>query len=159
MARGQEVQSRLGDDDMPQLYPTINLPTLGIPTRKQEKKYYPAPYFDFNRGDFLFDGAGRPIIADGRETFAQWIIKTCNTERGTRLAYSDKIGGEFLAAMKMPTIEAVKSAIIRTVTETCMVHPCTEWVKNFEFEVEGDELHVKFEVKGKDWADAISVTI
>ena len=61
--------------------------------------------------------------------------------------------------MKMPTIDAVKSAIIRTVTETIMTNPCAEWVKNFEFEVEGDELHVSFEVKGKEWQDAISLTI
>ena len=145
---------------MPNLYPTLKLPTLITPrTAAGQKKYYPAPYFDYESGDFLFDSAGRPIMASGKETFEQWCLKVCTTERGTCLAYSDKIGGEFEAAMKMPDVEAVKSSIIRTITETILVNPVTEWVKNFSFESVGDELKVSFDVKGRQWQEVSHLTI
>ena len=145
---------------MASIYPQINLPTLVAPTPESRvQKYYPAPYFDFEKGDFIFDGAGRPIIASGKEAFEQWCLKTCMTERNTRLAYSDKIGGEFERVMKETDPEAVKSSIIRTITETIMVNPATEWVKNFIFFSEGDSLWVTFEVKGREWDEASTITL
>lgn len=132
----------------------MKLPPLMAPrTPPAEKVYKPAPHFDFATGEFLFDGAGRPIIADGHEAFCQWCIKTCMTERGSRLAYSTDIGTEFEAAMKEPEIDAVESSIIRTITETILVNPVAEYVKNFSFEMEGDQLKVSFTVKGKPWAE------
>lgn len=145
---------------MPQLYPTINLPTLMAPRSQPAQKIYKvAPYFSFEVGDFLFDSAGRVIIADGKETFEQWCIKVCATERGTRLAYSDKIGTEFEAAMKEPDQAAVKSSVVRTITETILVNPVAEWIKNFSFTTEGDNLWVTFEVKGRPWAEASTLTV
>lgn len=145
---------------MPNLYPTINLPTLVSPrSQATEKKYRLAPKFDFERGEFLFDGAGRIIIADGKETFEQWCLKTCMTARGSRLAYSDKIGTEFFSATKEPDPAAVRSAIIRTITETILVNPAAEYVKDFEFDGSGDELHVSFSVKGRNWAEASRLTL
>ena len=145
---------------MPQLYPTINLPTLVKPRPvAHTQKYYPAPFFNFETGDFVFGGDGRPIMADEKETFEQWCLKTCMTERETRLAYSDKIGCEWEDAMKEPDHEAVMSSIARTITETIMVNPAAEYVKDFEFESTGDELKVSFTVKGKYWLDASRITI
>ena len=145
---------------MPQLYPTINLPTLMAPRSQPAQKVYKvAPYFSFEVGDFLFDSAGRVIMADGKETFEQWCIKVCSTERGTRLAYSDKIGTEFEAAMKEPDIEAVKSSVVRTITESILVNPAAEWVKNFSLTSEGDSLWVTFEVKARPWAEASTLTV
>ena len=145
---------------MPDLYPTINLPTLISPRAQPiEKKYKLAPNFDFESGEFLIDRAGRPIFASGRETFCQWCIKTCMTERGSRLAYSDKIGTEFEAALKEPSPEAVKSSIVRTITETILVNPAAEYVKNFSFEVEGEHLFVTFEVKGREWDEVDRLTL
>ena len=145
---------------MPQLYPTITLPTLMAPRSQPAQKVYKvAPYFSFEVGDFLFDNAGRVIMADGKETFEQWCIKVCSTERGTKLAYSDKIGTEFESAMKEPDQDAVKSSVVRTITETILVNPVAEWVKNFSFAVEGDSLWVTFEVKGREWAEAGTLTV
>ena len=145
---------------MPQLYPTINLPTLIKPRPvAHTQKYYPAPAFDFNTGDFIFGGDGKPIMADEKTTFEDWAIKTCMTERGAHLAYSDKIGCEWIKAMNENDADAVKSSIVRTITETLFVNPATEWVKNFEFEGSGDELKVSFDVKGKYWLDASRLTI
>ncbi len=145
---------------MPQIYPVITLPTLMAPrSQPVEKVYKVAPFFSFEIGDFLFDAAGRVIMADGKETFEQWCIKVCATERGTRLAYSDKIGTEFEAALKEPDQNAVKSSIVRTITETILVNPVAEWVKNFSFTTEGDSLWVTFTVKGRPWAEAGNLTV
>lgn len=145
---------------MPNLYPQIKLPTLIKPRAvAHTQKYYPAPSFNFETGEFLIGGDGRFIMADEKETFEQWCVKTCMTERGTRLAYSDKIGGEWYRAMKEPDHNAVKSSIIRTITETIMVNPAAEYVRDFEFEGEGDELKVTFTVKAKPWLDTSRLTI
>ena len=145
---------------MPDLYPTINLPTLISPRAQPiEKKYKIAPNFDFESGEFLIDSAGRPIFASGKETFCQWCIKTCMTERGSRLAYSDRIGTEFEAALKEPDPAAVRSSIVRTITETILVNPAAEYVKNFSFDVEGEHLYVTFEVKGREWEETSKLTL
>lgn len=145
---------------MPNLYPTINLPTLIQPKPTANKqKYYPSIAFNFEQGDFVFGGDGRPIMADEKTTFEDWCVKTCMTERGTKLAYSDKIGGEWEKAMRENDHNAVKSSIIRTITETIMVNPAAEYVKDFEFEGSGDELKVSFTVKGKPWLDASRLTV
>lgn len=145
---------------MPQLYPTINLPSLVAPPKTpRDKKYLPAPRFDFEVGDFLFDSAGRMTFADGKTAFEDWCIKVCATERNTRLAYSSNIGTEFEAAIHEPDPEAVKSSIIRTITESILVHPAAEYVKDFSFKGEGDALTVEFMVKGKDWAEASQLTV
>lgn len=145
---------------MPNLYPTINLPTLVKPRPvATTQKYYPAPAFNFETGDFIFGGDGRIVMADEKTTFEDWCIKTCSTERGAHLAYSDKIGGEWHKAMKENDADAVKSSIIRTITETIMVNPAAEWVKDFEFEGSGDELKVTFSVKGKYWLDASRLVV
>ena len=90
-------------------------------------------------------------MATPKETFETWCLKVCITERGTRLAYSDKIGTEFAALAGIDDNERVKSSIIRTITESLMVHPQTAWVKNFRFRTEADKLFVSFDVKGKDF--------
>lgn len=139
---------------MPSLYPTLNLPQLVKPQSiKPSRLDKVAPYFDFATGEFLFDGAGRIIMADEYETFEQWCLKVCMTERYSYLAYSDKIGVELDDATRGPNIEAVQSAIIRTITEAIMVHPAAEYVKNFAFEIEGDNVWVSFDVKAREWSD------
>ena len=144
---------------MPNLFPTFNLPTLSISTAPRTKRYYTAPSFDFETGDFLIDRAGRPVMSDGRETFEQWCLKVCMTERGTRPAYTDKIGTEFEAAIHFEDPAAVKSSIMRTITESILVHPNAEYVKNFQFKSEGDSLYVTFDVKGREFDDTSRLTV
>lgn len=145
---------------MPSIYPQINLPTLIKPRAvAHTQKYYPAPAFNFETGEFLISGDGKLIMADEKTAFEDWCIKTCMTERNTRLAYSDKIGCEWYNVYKEPDQEAVKSSIIRTITETIMTHPAAEYVRDFEFEGTGDQLKVSFDVKGKAWLDTSRLTI
>ena len=145
---------------MPNLYPTVNLPTISAPQRAREEEIYkPAPLFDFEAGDFVLDGAGRPVMATGREAYIQWCMKVCVTERNTKMAYSDKIGTELIAATKESGRQAVQSAIIRTITEALMVHPATEYVRYFKFKWDGDHLRIEFRVKGKKWFEEDILTV
>lgn len=129
------------------------------PRTSSKKNYSPAPNFDFETGDFLFDSAGRIVIADGREAFEQWCIKAVCTERGSRLAYSDNYGVELEEATKFNDAGAVQSAVVRTITEAILANPCAEYVKNFSFETSGDELKISFDVKGRDWAEESRLSV
>ena len=129
------------------------------PRTSSKKNYSPAPKFNFETGDFLFDSAGRIVIADGREAFEAWCLKVCMTERGTRLAYSDNYGVELESATKFNDAGAVQSAVVRTITEAILANPCAEYVKNFSFETSGDELKISFDVKGRDWAEVSRLSV
>lgn len=137
---------------MPSLYPTINLPKLVAPTSRATARINRvAPFFDWLTGEFEFLPDGKPRMATPKETFETWCIKVVYTERGSRLAYSDKIGTEFNALAGVDDNERVKSSIIRTITESLMVHPQCAWVKNFTFRNVADNLWVTFDVQGKDF--------
>ena len=137
---------------MAKIYPEISLPTLVVPrSRATVRTNRVAPFFNWLTGKFEFNPDGSPRMATPKETFETWCLKVCITERGTRLAYSDKIGTEFAALAGIDDNERVKSSIIRTITESLMVHPQTAWVKNFRFRTEADKLFVSFDVKGKDF--------
>ena len=47
----------------------------------------------------------------------------------------------------------MKLAIERTITEALLVNPATEYVRDFEFTMEGDQLYVSFLAKGREWDD------
>lgn len=136
------------------LYPTFNLPGVAADAERAKKKSYKQSFFfDYATGDFLRDGANRLVLAEGREAFCQWCLKQCATERGTKLAYSDKIGVEIGKAVREESdVKAIESAIQRTLMEALMVNPETEYVKNFRFAWDGaDSLLVSFVVKGHEW--------
>lgn len=128
------------------LFPAFDLPEE---TEEQEdEKYYPSVYFDFEKGDFRLDGSFRMVQADGREAYIQWCLKMLETEREAYLAYSDQLGVEFEALHNTPTREERESDIEETIIDALMVHPCTEYVRDFEFEHHADSCTVTFAVKG-----------
>lgn len=127
------------------LFPVFDIPDI---SDDEEEKYYPSVFFDFDKGDFLLDGAHRMVQADGREAFMQWCQKVIATEREACLAYSDEIGTEFEELEDAPTREQRESDIEETITDALMVHPCTEYVRDFSFEHTADSCRVSFVVKG-----------
>lgn len=132
------------------IYPRINLPRLIAPSATRQQKNLKEglqPSFDFLSGEFLFGEGGRPISLNNQNAFEQWVLKVCSTERNTRLAYSDKIGVEFMRLATLNDRAAIKSSIIRTLTEAIMIHPRAKWVKDFSFTMEGDSVWVSFEVR------------
>ena len=111
-----------------------------------------APTFDFESGEFVFEGGGRIALCTGRGVWEDWCLKVCMTERGTRLAYSEKIGVEMENLGSLEQGRA-KSQIRRTITEALRVHPKTAYVKDFRFSGEGDLLNVSFVIGGEDLSE------
>ena len=93
------------------------------------------------------------VVAEGREAYQQWCIKTVLTERLDRMSYSSDTGTELDDALKQADRQAVESAMERTITEALMVNKRTEYVRSFEFTWDSDGLHCDFEVKGKEWEE------
>ena len=130
---------------MPNLYPTFESPTIVEQEQPQLAPEYPKSYlFDFEKGDFVLDGAGRIAIADGHQAWVQWCVKTVLTERFAYLAYSWNYGAEIDEALKQPTRALVEMEIERTITEALLADPRTYAVRDFSFEWKGDELYVSF---------------
>lgn len=131
---------------------TVDLDLLNI-TVNSKPSYRPAPNFDFKKGDFVRDAAGKIIYTDGHEAWRQWCIKTALTERDAYIAYTTNIGVEMDEAGRQRTRAARLSAVERTITEALMVHPMTESVRAFEFKFLGDgSLAVSFDVYGENAA-------
>lgn len=132
------------------LFPTIEIPSLTKPKRDTDIRYKKSAAWDLKRGDFIRDGAGKIETHPGRDAYLVWCIKTSMTERYARLAYPDSIGAELESAKQMPTREATELALERTIREAITVNPRTEYVRDFTFEWDGDDVKVRFRVKGRN---------
>lgn len=130
---------------MPNLYPTFEMPELVEDQQPVPEPEYPESYlFDFKKGDFVLDGAGRVVEADGYAAWVQWCIKTILTQRFAYVIYSSDYGTELEEAQKQPDRKAVEIELERAITEALLVDPRTEMVKDFVFEWEGDTVKVSF---------------
>ena len=130
---------------MPNLYPVFDMPDL-VEQQQTEPapKYGKSWLFDFAKGDFVLDGAGRIMIADGYTAWAQWCVKTILTQRFAHVIYSFDYGTELEEALKQPSRKAVEAEMERAITEALLADPRTEMVKDFVFEWEGDIVKVSF---------------
>lgn len=129
---------------MPRLFPVFEVP---VPQAEQAPPLpeYPESYlYDFEKGEFVVDGAGRVVMADGYTAWRQWCVKAVLTERFACLAYSWNYGVETEQALKKPSRAAVEAEMERTITEALLVDPRTEMVRDFSFDWSGDQLWVSF---------------
>lgn len=130
---------------MPNLYPAFDMPDLA-----EQQQTEPAPkygmswFFDFAKGDFVVDGAGRMIQTDEHTAWAHWCVKTVLTERFAYLIYSSNYGCEVEQARRQPSRQAVEAELERVITEALLADPRTEVVRDFTFEWQGDEVYVFF---------------
>ncbi len=130
---------------MASLYPAFEMPDLAEQQAPRPEPKYPVSYlFDFEKGEFVRDGAGRVVTADGHTAWKQWCIKAVLTERFACLAYGWDYGAEMENALKNPTRKAVEMNIERAITEALLVDPRTEQVRNFTVRWEGDQVWVSF---------------
>jgi hypothetical protein len=130
---------------MPNLFPIFEMPELVEQQQTQPEPEYPESYFfDFEKGDFARDGAGRIAIADGHTAWAQWCIKTVLTERFAYLAYSHNYGTEMESALKQPSRKAVEAELERVITEALLADSRTEMVRDFIFVWVDSQLRVNF---------------
>lgn len=130
---------------MPNLYPVFDMPDL-IEQQQTEPapKYGKSWLFDFEKGDFVVDGAGRVIQTDGHTAWVQWCVKTVLTQRFAHVIYSFDYGTELEKALKQPSRKAVEAELERVITEALLADPRTEMVRDFSFEWQGDEVYVTF---------------
>lgn len=135
------------------LFPVIEVPEIAIPGQSVNRPYPSSVSFDFEKGDFVRDGAYRMTHSSGFETYMQWCRKVCLTERDRFLSYSTDIGIESESSLSQADRAAVESALERTITEALMVNVHTEYVRNFIFKWGADTLEVEFTVKAKQWAE------
>lgn len=133
-----------------QLFPVVDIPLLTIPQPDSDIRYKKSAMWDLKKEDFVRDPNGKILTDTGRNAYMVWCIKVSTTERYTCEAYPDEIGAELEEAKRQGTHEATESMLERTIRETIMVNPRTEYVRDFSFRWDGDNLHVKFKVKGKN---------
>jgi hypothetical protein len=129
---------------MPDLFPTIPAPDIVEASTPATIKYGKSWAFDFEKGQYMSDGAGRVILLNGYDAWKQWCIKTAMTKRYAYLIYSHNYGAEIDDARKQPTRAAVESDTERTITEALLADPRTGSVKNFTFKWNGPDLYVDF---------------
>lgn len=130
------------------LFPVVEIASLSKPQKDNDVRYKRSAAWDFEKGDFARDGAGKVEESTGRDAYMTWCMKTSLTERFAKLAYPNSIGGEIEEAKQEKSRAAVELALERTLTEAISVNPRTEYVRDFEFEWYGDEVKTRFKVKG-----------
>ena len=141
------------------LFPTTEVPELLEEADQFDETYKPSVAWDFEKGDFVRNSAHQMVQCAGKEAYKVWCIKMVCTERYSCLAYPDELGVEMEEALKEDTNSAVESAVERTISEALLVNPRTEYVRDFEFTWNGDELHCSFQVKGIEWEDEIPLSV
>jgi len=129
---------------MPDLYPKFDMPDLVEEVEDTSIAYPKSWLFDFDTGDFVLDGAGNVVEADGLTTWAQWCVKAVLTQRLAFVVYNWDYGVDIENVMKQPTRAVTEAELEKEITEALMTDPRTAEVKNFTFEWSGDELTVSF---------------
>lgn len=141
------------------LFPVVEVPDFISENTEYDTQYKRSVRWDPEKGDFARDGANRMVECDGREAFAIWCFKIAQTERYRCLAYPDSIGTEMERAMDNDDEKTVESMVQRTIEDALMVNPRTEFVRDFVFTWDGDNMNCTFKVKGYDWDELITITI
>lgn len=130
---------------MPNLYPVFEMPEV-VEQQQAEPvpKYGKSWFFDFEKGDFAIDGAGRAIETDGHTAWAHWCVKAVLTERFGYLVYGPDYGCELEQARRQPSRQAAEAELERVITEALLTDPRTEIVRDFAFEWQGDQVKIAF---------------
>lgn len=135
---------------MAQLFPVFEIPNASTLPDETEFILKPAPLFDFERGDFVRDGAGRVLFADGRDAYAVWVDKMLHTQLGGCLCYTQH-GVDGDGAMREAGREASEAAWERTISEALLAHPATYRVYGFKFDWRADSVDISFTVQPHTW--------
>ena len=129
------------------LFPVVEVPDFISENTEYDTQYKRSVRWDPEKGDFARDG------------FAIWCFKIAQTERYRCLAYPDSIGTEMERALDNDDEKTVESMVQRTIEDALMVNPRTEFVRDFVFTWDADNMNCTFKVKGKDWDEIITITI
>lgn len=135
---------------MSNLFPVFDIPAIIEENKMTDRMQKSSIYFDFEKGDFLLDNAGRIKTAIPYDTWVQWCLKTVYTQRWAYMGYSDQIGVELEEAFNQDEKSAQESYIERTITEALLADPYgrTKRVYDFIFEWQTDGVKVTFTISG-----------
>lgn len=141
---------------MPNLFPEFEMPLMTPANTTTVNQNVNSFYFDFEKGDFRIDGAGKSVDATPVEAWVQWCIKAINTERYRFRAYSAQYGAEWAQVDNYDSQKAKESWIERTITETLLADPLkrTAYVKSFSYVWESDSIGVGFTIYGQSGMEA-----
>lgn len=145
-----------------ELFPIFDVPEEDGDGEEYETEYKRSIRWDPELGDFARDSSNRLVECDGYEAYMTWCYKMVRTQRESHLAYIEEVSGADLG-VEMEEISqeddhgTVESMIERTMTEALETNPRTEYVGDFVFSWDGDDVHCEFIVKGIDWEDAIQI--
>lgn len=122
-------------------------------------EYRKSVAFDLEKGDFILDGSNRMLVCDGIEAFKMWCYKMAITQRYSCIAYDDEIGTELEESTSAQEQEVIELELERAITEALLVNPRTEYVRDFSFVWNADEVVCTFVVKGIELEEEFEITI
>lgn len=132
---------------MAELFPVFKLPS-GVIRRtlaRPKPAYLGAPLFDFEKGDFVVDGAGNIVIGDGYQAAYQWGVKASLTDRQAHMIYPPSFGTRLRWALDRPDRGSREAALKVVLTESWLANPQFVEVRDFSFEWgPGSALEVQF---------------
>ena len=137
----------------------VEVPEFIEQSLEYDRKYKRTVKWDAEKGDFARDGANRMVECQGEIGFMIWCYKMAQTERYAYLAYSSDIGVELENALAADDHDIVESMVQRTIEDSLKVNPRTEYVTDFEFTWNADEMHCTFIVKGVEWDKLFKISI
>ena len=140
-------------------FEVVNVPDFIEANSEYDTKYKRTVKWDAEKGDFVSDGANRMVECSGEEGFMIWCFKVSQTERYSCLAYTSDIGVELEAALAADNQKVAESMVQRTIMDALKVNPRTEYVTDFNFTWNADEMHCTFLVKGVEWDKLFQITI
>ena len=115
--------------------------------------YKLAPYFDFKSGDFVLNGKGQIITADGVTGYTQWCETVLATDRYNHESYTPDIGIDYNQVFAASSREEAETILESEITEAleCDPYGRTKYVQNVICEWVGpDAIDVTVEVVALD---------
>lgn len=107
--------------------------------------------FDDMLGDFMLDGRGKILDADGIASWKSWCINCIQTERYKHLAYNTDFGIELDLVFAAESREEAESILTRQITEALLADPYerTEYIESLDINwTAPDALEVSLIVHG-----------
>lgn len=140
---------------MDNLFPTDYNSDVGLDASNYETEtgYKQSPYFDSETGDFVLDGSGTILDANGVEAYTQWCEAVVATDRYNHDAYSNDIGIDYNLIFSAKTHEEAETLLESEISEALAVDPYhrTQYVQNVLCEwVGSDSVNVTIEVVALD---------
>lgn len=147
-----------------ELYPDFEVPDIGADSDEYETEYKRSVKWDPKIGDFVRDSSDRLVECEGKEAYMIWCLKMVQTQRNSHLAYIIEVTGEDLGvdmdeALEDNDHEIVESMITTTIVEALEMNPRTEYVSDFVYSWDGDEVHFSFKIKAIDLDDKIIIKV